>query len=178
MLESNFKILVLFCLLTSYNLEAQIEPPTIMPGLAATYASNLDVAGINARLYYAADHHYCFGPEISYFKKTTEAIELSLFEANANLHYILDLKKGLGIYPLSGINYSLETEIEKDNSEEEKHTEDAFGLNIGAGLHYASGRMLFFAEYKYVISELDDHFLSVGALINFSLAKKDKQKQH
>ncbi|KPM32066.1 Putative lipoprotein [Croceitalea dokdonensis DOKDO 023] len=175
MLALNHKtILILLYLFMSCNMVAQVAPPTIMPGLAATYSTKLDAVGVNARLYYAADHHYCFGPEVSYFKKTFEEGELSLFEANANLHYIIDLKDGLGFYPLGGINYSQETETLND--EMEQHSKDAFGLNAGAGFHYANGRFLFFAEYKYVISELDDHFLSIGALINFSLAKEPKQK--
>ncbi|NER16088.1 outer membrane beta-barrel protein [Spongiivirga citrea] len=178
-IASNFKTFcAFFWILTSYHVKAQVEPPTIMPGLAATYSTKLEVTGINARLYYAADHHYCFGPEVSFFKKDTEEGELSLFEANANLHYILDLKKGLGVYPLGGFNYTTETETKDLNETEEKHTENAFGLNIGAGMHYASGRILFFGEYKYVVSELDDHFISVGALINFSLAKKEKEIPH
>ena len=154
----------------------QIEPPTIMPGISAVYSSELETVGINARLYYAADHHYCFGPEISYFKKDIENGEITFFEANANLHYILDVGKGLGVYPLSGINYSVETERENHNMMVEEHTEKAWGLNAGAGLHYAKGRFLFFSEYKYVISELDDHFFTIGALINFSLAKNSKKK--
>ena len=59
----------------------------------------------------------------------------------------------------------------------EEHTVKAWGLNVGAGLHFAKGRWLFFSEYKYVISELDDHFFTIGALINFSLAK-DHKKVH
>lgn len=164
-------------ILSSFHLQAQIEPPTIMPGISGVYSSELETLGWNARLYYAADHHFCFGPEVSFFKRDIEEGEITFFEANANLHYILDFGGGLGFYPLSGINYSVETETENGPIQEE-HKERAFGVNVGGGFHYAKGRLLFFTEYKYVISELDDHFFTLGCLINFSLAKKDKQKQH
>ncbi|WP_422105951.1 outer membrane beta-barrel protein [Winogradskyella sp.] len=154
---------------------AQVEPPTLMPGLSAVYSTNLEAAGLNARLYYAADHHYCFGPEVSYFKKDTDDSETTFFEANINLHYILDLGQGIGVYPLSGINYSIETVAENHSMEIEEYTEEGFGLNLGAGLHYAKGRFLFFSEYKYVVSEWNDHFFTIGALINFSLSNHSKK---
>ena len=172
------KIRLLFVICSCLSVipgSAQVEPPTIMPGLAVIYSGNLDAVGLNARLYYAADHTYCFGPEVSFFKKDTEDGEISLFEANTNLHYIFDLNHGLGIYPLSGFNYTTETEKEIHDGVVEKETHNAFGLNVGAGLHYAKGRFLFFAEYKYVISELDDNFFTLGALINFSLASANKK---
>lgn len=53
-----FKTSVLFFMLVGYPVDAQIERPTLMPGLAIAYASNLDVSGINARLYYAAVQQY------------------------------------------------------------------------------------------------------------------------
>ncbi|MFD2587646.1 hypothetical protein ACFSQJ_11935 [Croceitalea marina] len=174
-----FKIafVLIFFVITS-ELRAQMEPPFLLPGVAATYSSNLETTGINARVYYGIDHTYCFGPEISYFRKSHEDNEVSLFEANANLHYIIDLNKGLGFYPLTGINYTIETKIENQGFEEEKFSENSFGLNIGAGFHYTVGRILFFTEYKYVISTLEDHFFTAGALLNFSLAKKGGSKQH
>jgi len=176
-MKSILKIGIALIFLLNYQLlTAQVEPPTIMPGLSAVYSAELETVGINARLYYAADHHYCFGPEVSYFKKDTDDGEITFFEANANLHYILDLGDGLGIYPLSGINYSIETEKEEHNMNIEKQTEEGFGLNVGAGLHYAKGRFLFFSEYKYVVSELDDHFFTIGALINFSLSNNSNKK--
>lgn len=170
-MQGSFKILTIFFgLFAVLHINAQIEPPTIMPGLAPTYSDKFNT-GINARLYYAADHHYCFGPEVSYFKTSSEEKETSLFEANINLHYILELGNGFGFYPLGGINYSVETEEYLHATETEHHTEDAFGLNAGAGFHYAIGKIIFFAEYKYLISELEDYFFTAGALFTFSLSK-------
>lgn len=179
MQELKFKILaILFCSLVSSSLSGQMEPPFLLPGVAAIYSSNLETAGINARVYYGIDHQYCFGPEISYFRRSNGEEELSLFEANVNLHYIVELNKSLGVYPLAGINYTIETEIENKGFDEERFRENAFGFNIGGGFHYAVGSILFFAEYKYVISSLDDHFVTAGALVSFSLAGKNKQKHH
>ncbi|PRX57917.1 outer membrane beta-barrel protein [Flagellimonas meridianipacifica] len=173
-----FVFFIVVFILSSFHLQAQVEPPTIMPGLSGVYSSELETLGWNARLYYATDHHFCFGPEVSFFKRDIEEGEITFFEANANLHYILDLGGGLGFYPLSGFNYSVETETENITSFQEENVERAFGLNVGAGFHYAKGRLLFFTEYKYVISDLDDHFFTLGCLINFSLSHKNKNTQH
>ena len=173
-----FLFFIVVFMLSSFHINAQVEPPTIMPGLSGVYSSELETLGWNARLYYAADHHFCFGPEVSFFKRDIEEGEITFFEANANLHYILDFGGGLGFYPLSGINYSIEKETENNTLPQEEQVERAFGLNVGGGFHYAKGRLLFFTEYKYVISELDDHFFTLGCLINFSLAKKHANTKH
>jgi len=170
------KAIFFYSLFVVFSCRAQVEPPIIMPGVAPIYSSELNVIGINARVYYAMNHHLCFGPEVSYFTKNKgEEGKLSLFEANVNLHYILEIGKSFGVYPLGGFNYTIETETLNYNNLPEEHTESEFGINTGGGFHYAKGRFLLFSEYKYVISKLDDHFFTIGVLFNFPLSKKDKK---
>ncbi|WP_394975150.1 hypothetical protein [uncultured Croceitalea sp.] len=55
----------------------QMEPPFLLPGIIATYSRNLEALGINVRVYYGLDYNYCFGPEISYFRKPNKDCEVS-----------------------------------------------------------------------------------------------------
>jgi len=161
-------LLVLF--LNISHAWTQLVPHSIITGLGATYAVESETPGINIRTYYAADHHFCLGPEISVFHPVEHNdVESELFEANLNVHYIFELPHHWGIYPFGGLNYSVEKE--RDIVHNDGHDITAIGANVGAGLHYTHGSLLFFAEYKYVVSDLSDHLPTLGALYNFQIAK-------
>lgn len=136
-----------------------------MIGIGPTLAPTNSLTGGNARVYYGTDPRFCFGPEISVFpyQKTADQFEERLFEANLNAHYLFELAHRLEFYPLSGINYTVETERSTINLEEEEHT--APGINVGLGLHYSFGQVLVFSEFKSVIGELSDEFFTLGAVI-------------
>ena len=84
-------------------------------------------------------------------------------EYNLSLHYIFELSHVVGVYPLTGINYAIENERYTISGHED-HRMDAFGLNIGAGVHFELKRWFPVVEYKYVISDLPQHALAIGAL--------------
>lgn len=136
-----------------------------MIGIGPTLAPTNSLTGGNARVYYGTDPKFCFGPEISIFpyQTTTDQLEDRLFEANLNAHYLFELAHRLELYPLSGINYTIETERSTVDLEEEEHT--APGINVGLGLHYSFGQVLFFSEFKSVIGELNDVFFTLGTVI-------------
>ncbi|MCZ6520372.1 MAG: hypothetical protein O6848_02605 [Bacteroidetes bacterium] len=131
-------------------------------GLGGTYGSDIDQFAPNFRAYYFPTHHICFGPEYSWFPSIeSNDVKRQLTEFNLTGHYLLEISHRTALYPLTGLNYSREKETE--NGEEE--TTDAFGLNLGAGVHFAYGRVLPFAEYKYIFSDLSQHVISIGILI-------------
>ncbi len=147
-----------------------------MVGFAPTIAPTNSLIGGNARLYYGTDPRFCFGPEISFFpyQKTADQFEEQLFEANLNAHYLFELAHRFEFYPLTGINYTVETERSTgDLEDEEEHT--APGINYGLGLHYSFGRVLIFGEFKSVIGELSDEFFTLGTVI---LLKKPGATSH
>jgi len=157
-------------------------------GGGPTYATNTEVIGLNVRGYYNINEHICFGPEFSYFlpKKESEhgeEIELQLWEANYNIHYIFHTIKHVGLYPVGGINFTQEREKIKRNIDllETEHVESAWGLNLGGGLHYNTSSFEIFGEYKYVVSTLEDHFLTIGFFYNFGppiRSNKHHEEQH
>ena len=113
-------------------------------GLATAYGNEIDAVGYQLRAYYNIDHKTCFGPEFTYFPESSrtvagERVDVSLTEYNFNGHHHLYFGlEHLGIYPLGGLNYS----VEKIGTEEET----AFGLNIGAGIHYSKKKWTLFSE--------------------------------
>lgn len=147
-----------------------------MPGVGPSIAPSSSLAGINTRVYYGVNERFCFGPEISFFpyQQLNNEYDTQLWEANVNAHYVFEVAHRLGLYPLSGFNYSFENERSLVNSNEiAKH--NAPGLNYGVGLHYSINNIIVFTEYKGVVSELSDEFFTLGAVI---LLTKPKPKDH
>lgn len=131
-------------------------------GASAIYGLDFKGAGINGRLYYNMTERFCFGPEFSYLS----ASDKSLTDINLIAHYIFDIK-GIGLYPLGGINYSIENEI---NALQGKETIEAWGIVSGAGLHRNFKRFTVFAEYSHHFVNIHDDadFLNLGMLFMFN----------
>ncbi len=135
-------------------------------GVGGTNGSSFNGYGVNVREYFFIGEHICFGPEFSYFpERKAGEYKKSLLEFNITGHYIFEATEHLGIYPLTGLNYSIEFE----SSEYHSVKKDAFGINIGAGLHYRIKNIFPYFEYKYITGNLAQHIWNVGVL--FSLQK-------
>ena len=143
-------------------------------GFAPSLELEENLIGFNARGYYGINEHFCFGPEVTLFPKqeVENNYDLKITELNFNAHYIFEVSHKIGVYPLSGINYTIEQERVSNTSEEEK--EEAFGINYGLGVHYNLGKTFAFAEFKGVSGALNDEFITVGVV--FVFLKNEKQK--
>lgn len=162
--------IILWAIITSIN--AQVD---VIAGAGGTYGLESELSGINARLYYGVNRAFCFGPEVSIFpfQSTEDGLEASVIDLNVNAHYIFEATEKLGIYPLAGINYTIEEERLINNTEESEKEEE-FGINYGLGAHYNIAKNIFvFTEFKGIIGRLKDEFLTVGVIIDFS--KKEKE---
>ncbi len=147
-----------------------------MAGVAPSLELKENLLGINTRIYYGPNDHFCFGPEVSFFpyQEIDNEYELKVTELNFNAHYIVELTHDFGIYPLSGINLTIEKERLIEVTDENKE-EDGFGLNYGLGIHYNLGKLFAFAEFKGVTGKLKDEFMTIGVIFLFS-KPKDKQE--
>ena len=76
-------------------------------------------------MYYNMDEKFCFGPEYGFFK--IDEVEIIDFDFVG--HYIFETN-WVGIYPLAGANYTVETEF-KDIQE----VKSALGIVFGLGVH-------------------------------------------
>lgn len=166
-----FKIYYVTILLCLYTIQTNAQDQWML-GLAPSLELEEDLLGVNARIYYGVDEHFCFGPEVTFFPNQgiENGFDLKIVELNLNAHYIFELSHNLGIYPLSGVNYSIEQRESNITIEEEK--EDAFGLNYGLGLHYNIGKTFVFAEFKGVVGKLNDEFISIGMIFSISKHKE------
>ncbi|MEO1011410.1 MAG: hypothetical protein AAFX53_08905 [Bacteroidota bacterium] len=140
----------------------------LMVGGGPSFELDESLFGLNARLFYGTGPTFCFGPEITFFpyKEIDKEQELSIVDLNVNAHYIFEISHILGIYPLGGINYTIEKErLIADTDTVEEIGE--FGLNYGFGAHYNLNRFFIFAEFKGVAGQLNDEFLTIGIILPF-----------
>lgn len=171
-----YKKTFVFLLLISQSIYTQNQEGTednqsIIIGLGPTLELSESLYGMNGRFYYGLSEAFCFGPEISYFPSQNigDSVEKSILELNVNAHYILQLNKRLGVYPLFGINYT----EEKENYLNSTEKTDAFGINYGAGMHYNINDLFFFTEFKGIVGQLKAEFITLGMIYNFKKRKKE-----
>lgn len=167
-MKSRIALTVLIFFSTLFSGLAQI-----IPGGGIIYGDDIEEVGINLRAYKFLNERICFGPEFTYFNKHQTVIggeeaEIGLWEINFNTHYIFEVGEGLGVYPLTGLNFSREVEKMEGHSDV---VESVVGLNLGFGAHYEKNRLLFYAEYDRLISDLGQNSFTVGVL--FILGKED-----
>ncbi|WP_411030303.1 outer membrane beta-barrel protein [Spongiimicrobium sp. 3-5] len=149
--------------------------------LGAAPSSEIDnsIFGANARLYFGVNDHFCFGPEITLFpyQEIDDENELKILDLNLNAHYIFELTHKLGVYPLTGVNYTEEKErLVALQEEEEEEKENGLGLNYGFGAHYNLHNLYVFAEFKGVAGKLSAEFVTVGVIL--PLLKSPLKKDH
>ncbi|NOQ71120.1 MAG: outer membrane beta-barrel protein [Crocinitomix sp.] len=142
---------------------------SIMFGAGGSYGTDIQQFAPNFRIYYGLTEHICFGPEFSYFPSIKhEEVDVQLTEYGFVAHYIFEIKHKAGIYPLIGINYSVENETHN----EESHTTSAWGASMGLGVHFNFKNLLPFAEYKFITGELSQSTLSLGLIYNLHFGQK------
>lgn len=149
----------------------------IVGGAGAVLELDEGLYGTNTRFFYGPNEQICFGPEISFFpyQEVNDAYKISILDLNFNAHYIFELNDKLGIYPLTGINYTVEKEqLIAQNDETKK--EDEFGLNYGFGAHYNLNHFFVFSEFKGIVGPLSDEFITIGIIIPFVKKGKNDYK--
>ncbi|WP_299259999.1 outer membrane beta-barrel protein [uncultured Aquimarina sp.] len=164
-------LLYLGLLLIHNTSNAQQE---LMAGFGPSVELEEGIIGVNARLFYGVNEKICFGPEATFFpyQEINSDYELTITDLNFNAHYIVELSHKIGIYPLSGVNYTIEKErlIERTDESEK---DESFGWNYGFGAHYKVGDLFAFAEYKGVTGKLNDEFITVGVIFTLSKHKEN-----
>lgn len=167
---------LIFILLISFCFVQQGMSQLLLGG-GPLYGDDIEELGANLRVYTFIGDKICFGPEFTFFGKHDtmidgEPAELGLWEINFNGHYIFEVNEGLGLYPVAGFNYSKETEMLEGHDDV---IEDAFGVNLGFGVHYEVNKFIFYTEYDRLFSDLRQNSFTIGVL--FHLGKQPNEKE-
>ena len=134
-------------------------------GGSLSYGTETESVGIGAKYQYNITNEIRIEPSMDYFFKNNG---LSMFDINANVHYLVPIASNVKIYPLAGFTF---TSWHQDLGIGEGFgvSTSRFGVNLGAGMEFALDRnwsMNFEIKYQ-LISDLDQAVFNLGVAYSF-----------
>lgn len=160
-------------------------------GLNLNYGSEIKNVGIGAKFQYGITDAVRIEPSFNYY---LEKDGLSMWDLNANIHYLIDVAEKIKVYPLAGIGYanfksswgfeddeeydyedyySLKSrngwDYDEEEMEEGSENSGEIVVNLGAGAEYQLNEKLSIgAELKYqIIDNFNQIVLGVGVTYKF-----------
>ena len=135
--------------------------------IAAIRSMRNTMNGINVSSFYYFNEHLTGGIEINRFfpvnrKTLDEEVNMSAWDFDMNLHYILPITKKWKLYPVSGISYTYENEEIREKEMNEIHTEHFFSFNTGAGMLWEAGNWVPHIEYLFTWGKMNQQLLLAG----------------
>ena len=107
------------------------------------------------------------------FKEFDYKYTVNTMMIDVNGHYVFNSLDRFEFYGLAGLNVMLAWKREKFDTEVFKESDNALGLNLGAGTYMKITDQFDLAvEAKYIISKYDQFMLNAGVLINIDWLKK------
>jgi hypothetical protein len=156
------KELIPISLFFTINLSAQQK---ISIDLGAVRQKNYHNGGMNLSGFYHFNEKLLGGLEINRFFPVhrtieEEEVELSGWDVEMNIHYLLPLFKGLKFYPITGISHTSEKEL--DEIAHSELNENFWSVNTGAGMYFELDHFLPHVEYVFSWGHINQQFLLVG----------------
>ncbi len=159
-------VLVIFLGLSVSKVSAQFEGTFGMGG-HLKYGAEIASMGAGAHLHYYRTNNIRLAPSFTYYLPRKGK---SLWEIEADAHFIVPLSWDISLYPIAGLNYgNWEYDAQKADLGAEDWTKHKVGGNLGLGVQYEIGyRVRANFEFKYQFIK-DFSQLTVMAGIGFWL---------
>lgn len=147
------------------SLFASAQAKTAAVGLNLNYGTEIESLGLGVKGSYCFTDHIRGEASFNYFFPKDH---FTMWEINANAHYLFNIGDKFKVYPLVGLTYvhgHLNGEIKADGSNDTSK----FGVNLGGGAQYdLTDHLMLNFEVKYsLVSDLDQCVISLGAAYKF-----------
>jgi len=115
-----------------------------------------------------------FMPHVTKDISSKTSVTAMMFDLNG--HYVFNSLDNFEFYGLAGIDILLAWKKETFNgSSSSKESDNALGLNIGAGTCLKMTEQIdLYLEAKYILSKYDQFMLNVGVLLNLQWLSKNE----
>jgi hypothetical protein len=155
-----------------FNLQTYTANRSGLTGLTLKYVHKITVPlDISASL-------TVFYPHITNDQLDKITISSMMFDING--HYRFMSSDRIEFYGLAGPDLLLA--LKKDayaGSTTFRETDNALGLNLGAGTHFKiTGKFYFYCEAKYILSKYHQFMLNAGVLIGLDRSKQQGKTEH
>ncbi|MBT1702812.1 outer membrane beta-barrel protein [Chryseosolibacter indicus] len=158
-------LITLFSTLFCSALTAQIR----VGGMLGT-GTDIDRWGLGINAEYLFNEKMGVAPKLFfYFPEDTGVGKISFWELNADFHYYFLSEDVVSVYGLAGLNF-LFGKINYDNDLFlDDRSDSDVGLNLGVGANFFVGKVIPFAELKYVAGGADQAVIFLG--VKFPIAE-------
>ncbi|HAH77670.1 MAG TPA: porin family protein [Prevotella stercorea] len=167
-------LLTLACAMTSLFASAQAKTAAV--GLNLNYGTEIESLGLGVKGSYCFTDHIRGEASFNYFFPKDH---FTMWEINANAHYLFNIGDKFKVYPLVGLTYVHGHWSNKysvggggnfdDVTVKESYNTGKFGVNLGGGAQYdLTDNLMLNFEVKYsLVSDLDQCVISLGAAYKF-----------
>ena len=160
------KLLLLVCAAVM-SLSASAQAGDKAVGAQLVFGSETNSIGVGVKgQYYFTDQIRGEG-SFDYFLKNKG---ISMWDINANVHYLFDVANKVKVYPLAGLGYTnWSYKLEYDNVTLAKGTDGRLAVNLGGGAEYAlTDNVSVNAEAKWqIVNNYNQLVLGVGVAYKF-----------
>ena len=168
------KLLLLVCA-TVMSLSASAQAGDKALGAQVVFGSETNNIGLGVKGQYYFTDHIRGEASFDYFFKRKG---LSMWDVNANVHYLFDVADKFKVYPLAGLGYTnwsytndvIVKEVNgKDKVVEHKGSDGRLAVNLGGGAEYAlTDNVSVNAEAKWqIVNNYSQLVLGVGVAYKF-----------
>jgi len=160
------KLLLLVCAAVM-SLSASAQAGDKALGAQLVFGSETNSIGLGVKGQYYFTDQLRGEASVDYFFKNKG---VSMWDINANVHYLFDVANKVKVYPLAGLGYTnWSYKLEYDNVTLAKGTDGRLAVNLGGGAEYELTKDLSVnAELKYqIISNYNQLVLGVGVAYKF-----------
>ena len=160
------KLLLLVCAAVM-SLSASAQAGDKAVGAQLVFGSETNSIGLGVKGQYYFTDQLRGEASVDYFFKNKG---VSMWDINANVHYLFDVADKFKVYPLAGLGYTnWSYKLEYDNVTLAKGTDGRLAVNLGGGAEYELTKDLSVnAELKYqIISHYNQLVLGVGVAYKF-----------
>lgn len=160
------KLLLLVCAAVM-SLSASAQAGDKALGAQLVFGSETNNIGLGVKGQYYFTDQLRGEASVDYFFKNKG---VSMWDINANVHYLFDVANKVKVYPLAGLGYTnWSYKVEYDNVTLAKGTDGRLAINLGGGAEYELTKDLSVnAELKYqIISHYNQLVLGVGVAYKF-----------
>ncbi len=160
------KLLLLVCAAVM-TLSASAQAGDKALGAQFVFGSETNSIGLGVKGQYYFTDQLRGEASFDYFFKNKG---VSMWDINANVHYLFDVADKVKVYPLAGLGYTnWSYKLEYDNVTLAKGTDGRLAVNLGGGAEYELTKDLSVnAELKYqIINNYNQLALGVGVAYKF-----------
>ena len=129
--------------------------------------TEIESIGLGLKYQYNITDQIRIEPSMNYFFKNDG---LSMFDINANIHYLFPIASNISLYPLAGFTYTnWHLDLGKAGDYDVSGSDGKFGVNLGAGMEFDLDKnwsLNFDIKYQ-LISDLDQAVFNLGVAYNF-----------